>query len=618
MRFMTACDKNTLVLKTVIASLLLVTSAPIVPAAPAQVPHVVAANYRGLGDGIGFGQARAHLCDLAKLFADFSADPQFQDLERRQVVERIVAQPPPIGPTRQVRDLFTGYVRGYNRYAASHPGCGARPISEAELYRFNYVAYNEGIFRAYEGIWPTQPKEQKERGSNSIAVGSRGANGGKGVLLGNPHVPWYGMVSFWHARLTIPGKVDVEGATLLGMPVVYNGYNRGVAWSATISTAASYSLTKLKLVDRHTYLVDGRPEKMIDRGTYWDTRYGPVTRAIRTNPHLTGHELTKLPWTETEAYAVTDSAADRLAAVNAAAGFLEARTTADLKASLDRHGGTVRTNIVAADKRGKALYAGIQVVPDVADECVVDEEFLSRNSVAIVDGTRSVCKPGLLPMNEMPWIESDTYATNSNSTHAFVRADQPLKGFPRVFGDEKVMNMRTEFGLNEIPRHLGRYDAATMRELVLENRNTAAEKYLDQMPCTRGECEVLKKWDRRNEIGSVGALLFDRWFAAGGTEQAFDQVVAELGPKIYQPLGENQYVVRNGRKIPLHGGPGSSGVYNLINMDWQKQDVSDGSSFIFAVEYTDKACPTAYTLMAPSRPDLYSAKKWQKGALCSD
>lgn len=277
--------------------------------------------------------------------------------------------------------------------------------------------------------------------------------------------------------------------------------------------------------------------------------------AIRTNPHLTGYELTPLPWTDTTAYAVTDSAADRLAATNAAAGFLEARTTADLKASLDRHGGTVRTNIVAADKRGKTLYAGIQVVPDVAAGCLTDQGFLSRYGVPIVDGTRSACRPGLLPMKDMPWIESDTYATNSNSAHSFVRADKPLTGFPCLFGEEDIANLRTEFGLAEIPRHLGRYDAEVMKKLVLENRNTAAEKYLDRMPCTREECEVLRKWDRRNEIGSVGALLFDRWFAAGGTPEAFDKVVAELGPKIYQPLGENQYVVRDGRKIPLHGGP---------------------------------------------------------------
>lgn len=602
--------------KTVIASLLLVTSAPVASAAgPEQVPHVIASHHRGLGDGIGFGQAKAHLCEIAGMFAGYAADPQFQDLEKRKVVERIVEQPPPVGPSKQVRDLFTGYVQGYNRYAATQPKCGRR-ITEAELYRFNHVVFNEGIFRAHQGIWPAPPQQVQERGSNSIAVGSRGTSGGRGVLLGNPHVPWRGEMSFWHARLTVPGKVDVDGVMLLGIPVVFNGYNRGVAWSATISTAASYSLTRLKLVDRYTYLVDGRPEKMIDRGTHWDTRYGPVTRSIRTNPHLTGHEITPLPWTETEAYAVTDGAADRLPALNAVAEFLEARTTADLKASLDRHGGTVRTNIVAADKRGKALYAGIQVVPDVAGECVADQEFLRRNSVAIVDGTRSACRPGLLPMDRMPWIESDTYATNSNSTHAFVRADKPLTGFPQVFGDEGVANRRTEFGLKEIPRHLGRYDAATMQKLVFENRNTAAEMYLDQMPCVRAECEVLWKWDRRNEIGSVGALLFDRWFAEGGTLEAFDKVVAELGPKIYQPLGENQYVVRDGRKIPLHGGSGLSGVYNLINMDWQRQEVTDGSSFVFAVEYTDKACPTAYTLMAPARPDLYSAKRWQRGALC--
>ncbi|MGI5506020.1 penicillin acylase family protein [Lentzea sp. CA-135723] len=603
--------------KTVIASLLLVTSAPVASAAgPEQVPHVVAAHHRGLGDGIGYGQAKAHLCDLAKLFTDFAADPQFRDLERRKVVEGIVAQPPPIGPTKQVRDLFAGYVQGYNRYVARNPGCGARPITEAELYRFNHVAFNEGVFRAYEGIWPSPPEEVKERGSNTIAVGSRGTSGGRGVLLGNPHVPWRGMVSFWHARLTIPGEVDVDGVTVLGIPVVFNGYNRGVAWSATVSTASSYTLTKLELVDRHTYLVDGKPEKMIDRGTHWDTRYGPVTRLLRTNPHLTGHEMTPLPWTGTEAYAVTDLAADRLATLNSAATFLEARTTADLKAGLDRFGGTVRTNIVAADRRGQTLYAGIQVVPDVRGDCVVDHEFLRRTGVAIVDGTRSACRAGLLPVDRMPWVESDTYATNSNSSHAFARADKPLTGFPPVFGDETIANLRTEFGLREIPRHLGRFDAAVMRNLVLENRNTAAEKYLDSMPCARPECEILRKWDRRNETGSVGALLFDQWFAAGGTEKAFDEVVARLGPRIHQPLGENQYVVRDGRKIPLHGGPGSSGVYNLINMDREKQEVSDGSSFVFAVEYTDRVCPTAYTLMAPKRPDLYGAKKWQRGALC--
>lgn len=57
-------------------------------------------------------------------------------------------------------------------------------------------------------------------------------------------------------------------------------------------------------------------------------------------------------------------------------------------------------------------------------------------------------------------------------------------------------------------------------------------------------------------------------------------------------------------------------MYNLINLGWGKHDVQDGTSFLMSVEYTDKACPAAHTLMAPARPDLYSAKRWQRGALC--
>ncbi|WP_146771779.1 hypothetical protein [Lentzea atacamensis] len=65
--------------KTVIAGLLVVTSAPVASAAPEQVPHVVASHYLGLGDGIGFEQAKAHLCELAGMGGELAADPQFRD-----------------------------------------------------------------------------------------------------------------------------------------------------------------------------------------------------------------------------------------------------------------------------------------------------------------------------------------------------------------------------------------------------------------------------------------------------------------------------------------------------------------------------------------------------------
>jgi acyl-homoserine-lactone acylase len=35
------------------------------------------------------------------------------------------------------------------------------------------------------------------------------------------------------------------------------------------------------------------------------------------------------------------------------------------------------------------------------------------------------------------------------------------------------------------------------------------------------------------------------------------------------PLGDWQYVTRDGERIPIHGGPGSVGVFNAINVSWQ-------------------------------------------------
>jgi hypothetical protein len=47
-----------------------------------------------------------------------------------------------------------------------------------------------------------------------------------------------------------------------------------------------------------------------------------------------------------------------------------------------------------------------------------------------------------------------------------------------------------------------------------------------------------------------------------------------------------------------------------------KGDVSDGTSFLLSVEFTDDDCPTVRTLMAPQHPERYSAKTWSRGFLC--
>ena len=68
-------------------------------------------------------------------------------------------------------------------------------------------------------------------------------------MLGNPHFPWQGSERWYELHLTIPGKLDVIGAALQGVPAVNIGFNRGVAWSHTVSTARRFTPYELELVE---------------------------------------------------------------------------------------------------------------------------------------------------------------------------------------------------------------------------------------------------------------------------------------------------------------------------------------------------------------------------------
>ena len=44
------------------------------------------------------------------------------------------------------------------------------------------------------------------------------------MVLGNPHFPWDGSERFFESQLTIPGKFNVSGASLFGVPIVLIGH----------------------------------------------------------------------------------------------------------------------------------------------------------------------------------------------------------------------------------------------------------------------------------------------------------------------------------------------------------------------------------------------------------
>lgn len=177
----------------------------------------------------------------------------------------------------------------------------------------------------------------------------------------------------------------------------------------------------------------------------------------------------------------------------------------------------------------------------------------------------------------------------------------------------------------------------------------------------------LAGWDRTANSSSRGALLFDRFWrrltagtpardlwsvpfsaadpvrtpctlnqAAPGVGRALADTVVELrtaGIALDAPLGEHQFVVGDGRRLPVGGGTEALGVWNKIEAPWNASaggypEVTHGSSHMQAVGWDGSGCPVGRTLLTygqssnPNSPyhadqtALFSRELWVKARYC--
>ena len=196
-----------------------------------------------------------------------------------------------------------------------------------------------------------------------------------------------------------------------------------------------------------------------------------------------------------------------------------------------------------------------------------------------------------------------------------------------------------------------------------------------------GACEPLKAWDLHDDLDSNGAILFRRFvsqvlneftalptglqgatlvgsetiwttpFSASDAvhtpsglntanplvQGALADAVSDLegaGIPLDAPLRGHQYEHRGGEDIPIHGGPGSLGVFNAINVSWDPEkdgygDVEHGSSFMMAAQFVDGRCPVRVgTFVTYSQTEnqrskhaadytrAFSQKRWNRVPFC--
>ena len=312
----------------------------------------------------------------------------------------------------------------------------------------------------------------------------------------------------------------------------------------------------------------------------------------------------------------------------------------------------------------------------------------------VLDGSTSQCEwdvdpdapqKGIFGPKNLPHLFRDDYTHNGNDSYWLTNPEEPLTGFARIIGNEdSARSLRTRSGLvmAEEAEADGGFDVDDMKQLMFSNRQHAAELTRDEVvamcesfpggmaPSSNGglvdvseACPVLAAWDLRDDLDSRGALLFRRFWVhasaapAGLWENPYDssdpvttpnnlntnhpQVREALGRAVSElraadipldaPLGAFQYTKR-GERIPLHGGPGTLGVFNAMNVAWNAEEgyssIPHGSSFIMAVHFQDGDCPDGWSLTSYSQSDntespyyndqtkMFSDKTWNKMLFC--
>lgn len=532
---------------------------------------------------------------------NLDSDFFFQRINDLKTVETLIAEPPPAGPVAEIKEAVKGYTAGYNAYLANvgvdkipDPACRGKewvkPIAEIDVYRrFYQLALLASSGVAVGGIGSAQPPvgspggQQSDAaklalqqrtlanvdrdyvdnllggiGSNAYGLGKQATRSGTGMVLGNPHFPWDGSERFFQTHLTVPGKFDVQGASLIGVPVINIGNTQGMAWSHTVSTARRFTPFQLTLVpgDPTSYLVDGQARKMTSSKhtiqaktadgkleartrTLWASHHGPILTAILGLPVF--------PWTHATAFALGDVNAANFRYLNHFFYVNQAQTVNELDQIERKYLGIPWVNTIAADSTGKAYYADIGAVPNVSNEhianCSSGAGVATDQSlrVQVLDGSRAACewktdpdaiKPGLFGPSHLPSLFRDDYVTNSNDSYWLSNPMAPIEGFSRVIGDERTTRTpRTRLGLRIVQQRLDGTDKLDgkgftrqqLQDAVFNNRQYLGELWRDELvdfckanPMVNGvnvseACPVLEKWDLHDDVGSRGALLFRRF-----------------------------------------------------------------------------------------------------------
>ncbi|SFW32049.1 acyl-homoserine-lactone acylase [Pseudomonas sp. NFACC04-2] len=553
------------------------------------VPHIRAQDERGLGYGIGYAYAQDNLCLLANEIVTVNAQrsryfgPEQVTVEQRQ--NRVsdlffswLNTPQAVSgfwqaQTPQVQQLVEGYAAGYNRALAELKAKGlpeqcvsdwVRPITALDLVKLTRRLLVEGgvgqFAEALAGAQPPQAtalahpqvdgfaaaatRQQRfalERGSNALAIGSERSFNGRGMLLANPHFPWVGGMRFYQMHLTIPGKLDVMGAALPGLPMINIGFSQHLAWTHTVDSSKHFTLYRLQLdpKDPTRYLLDGKSVPMSQQTVAVDIKQpgGQVQTVSRV---VYGSQFGpivqwpgRLDWDNQFAYSLRDANLENDRVLAQWYAMNRAVTLKDLQDAVHKIQGIPWVNTLAVDDQGQSLYMNVSVVPNVdADKLARCSDPRAGLQLIVLDGSRSECawgsdsnavQKGIYAADKLPQLLRRDYVQNSNDSAWMVNPAQPLSGFSPVISQQgQPLGLRARFALERVGQLAkgGPVKVEDLQRMVMDDQVYLADQVMPDLlgvcvadlggdaSALAEACASLKAWDRKAGLNSGLGLVY--------------------------------------------------------------------------------------------------------------
>lgn len=616
-----------------------------------------------------------------------------------------------------VAQATTGYRAGLNRYiaeleAGEHPGRHAacrdaewlQPVTEADMYRRYYrlaiiasatqlgneiANATPPLLSPGSGMSEAEAAAAIKRsditaddlpigrelpiGSNMYGLGPDATANGQSMLFGNPHFPWTGPERLYIAHLTIPGEMDIMGASLYGIPAILIGFNDQFAWSHTVSTAYRFGIFQLAVnpLNPMRYFYDGEQRDIepvpleievqesdgsitTESRTLYRSHFGPIME-------LEAGGIPVLGWDNTRAYTIRDANGENDRLLEQFFAWNQAESLDDFKRLQREIVGVPWVNTVATGPGQNVYYSDTTVVPNVPDE-LVDEcrptllgpvvdslvpglPFLHGNSEDCNWRTdEDAPAAGIFGPSNLPSLERSDWVHNCNDSHWLTNPEEPLTGFARVIGAEETeRSLRTRLCIRQVQDRLdgsdgrpgNRFDFETLKEVVLSSQlmseRLAREAVLSDLcdDATEPTCTVLESWDGTANRDARGAHIWrEFWREAGSASNLWETPFNPADPvNTPRDLNTGSRAVANALStaqqritdlgIALDAPLGSLQASGVNDADGAPIPIPGGEQFVgaFTIANTDDAGLTESGYAVDYGNSYIQAVTWEDGAV---